>query len=80
MFSTEGGMDIEDVAADAPDALLRLPVDIRAGFYRRDAEALLEAWGSARPSDQSSTAGERSMRVYRDLDAELIEINPLPSR
>ena len=37
MFSTEGGMDIEEVAARAPNKLYRRSVDIRRGFSRADA-------------------------------------------
>ena len=41
MFSTEGGMDIEEVAASHPDKLVRLPVDIRKGVDRSAIETML---------------------------------------
>ena len=41
LFSAEGGMDIEEVNADAPEQVLRLPIDIRPGSRRCDAAALL---------------------------------------
>jgi succinyl-CoA synthetase beta subunit len=41
MFSTRGGMDIEEVAASEPEAVRRLVVDIAAGFDARQAEGLL---------------------------------------
>ena len=31
IVSTEGGMNIEDVARDNPDAIVKIPVDINAG-------------------------------------------------
>src|SRR3546814_3325105 len=42
LFSTEGGMDIEDVAAEHPDKLVRLPIDLRRGV---DAVAVADALG-----------------------------------
>src|SRR5512134_2090988 len=41
IFSTAGGMDIEEVAATAPEKLRRLPVDIRHGLSQSDAAKLV---------------------------------------
>ena len=41
LFSVEGGMDIEEVNASAPEKVLRLPIDIRTGLSQADAAALL---------------------------------------
>ncbi len=38
LFSADGGMDIEELAATRPDSLLRLPIDIRTGLERERAE------------------------------------------
>ena len=35
LFSVEGGIDIEEVNATAPEKVLRLPIDIRTGSRRR---------------------------------------------
>ena len=42
MFSAVGGMDIEEIAEQSPDALRRAIVDVRHGFGAEDARALLE--------------------------------------
>lgn len=74
MFSTEGGMDIEEVAAERPEAIRRANPDIRTGFDHQAARSMLE--GLDVPA---ATAGFLAdlYRVWRDKDAELVEINPL---
>lgn len=67
LYSNEGGMDIEELAASRPEALQRVPIDIEAGF---DAATLDAPAGVVE-------ALTRLYRLYRDSDAELLEINPL---
>ena len=76
MFSAQGGMDIEEIAANNPEALVRFPVEVRAGLDR-DAlsTALPEVEGISK--DALVDLIERLHRVYRDNDAELVEVNPL---
>lgn len=77
LFSTEGGMDIEEVAATRPDALRRHAVDPDRGFDGAAARALLAGLdlggAEAQVADILAALYEASGRV----DAELIEINPL---
>ena len=77
MVSSEGGMDIEEVAATKPAALRRHVVDILAGFSEHDATALVEGLdlGPAAPGVAQTLAA--LYRLYRERDAELLEINPL---
>lgn len=78
LFSTEGGMDIEEVGAREPGLVRRLPVDIRAGLAEPDVRGLLD--GSGLPpavADQVVAVLLAMYRLYRDVDAELVEINPL---
>jgi succinyl-CoA synthetase beta subunit len=77
LFSTEGGMDIEEVAATRPDALRRLHVPVARGVQRGDVEAMLDGLdlGAARTAIADTLL--RLYAAYRDSDAELIEINPL---
>ena len=56
MFSTEGGMDIEEVAARAPGKIRRHPVDIRRGFGPADAKALVSGLGLGPAEDQVAAA------------------------
>ena len=45
MFSSEGGMDVEEVAASMPDRLRRAPVDIARGLDLESARAMLDGLG-----------------------------------
>ena len=80
LFSAEGGMDIEEIAARHPAALLRFPVDIRTG---PDAQVLRGALARALPPvadpDRAALVDllRRLYSVYAGSDAELVEINPL---
>lgn len=76
LFSPEGGMDIEEIAAEHPDALLQLPINILKGLNE---EALAAA---VRRYDPPAAGAITDILVklydaYRASDAELIEINPL---
>jgi succinyl-CoA synthetase beta subunit len=77
MFSTEGGMDIEEVAATAPGKLRREPVDIRRGCSRADAAALIRGLGLGAAEDGVADTLVRLYEAYAAFDAELLEINPL---
>ena len=77
MFSTEGGMDIEEVAASTPEKLLKAPVDIRKGFDFAQAKALLAQAGLAGSEDAVADALVKLYSAYTADDAELLEINPL---
>jgi succinyl-CoA synthetase beta subunit len=75
MASTEGGMEIEEVAATNPGALLRVPVDALAGV---DAAAVAAAF----PADvRAEVAGvvAKLWAVFVAEDCTLVEVNPLAS-
>ncbi|WP_028921790.1 ATP-grasp domain-containing protein [Pseudonocardia acaciae] len=71
LFSTAGGMDVEDA-----DLVRRLPVDIRAGLTEPDARTLLDGLAPA-VADRVAAVLLALYRLYRDVDAELVEVNPL---
>ena len=77
MFSAEGGMDIEEVAATAPESLRRQPVDIRRGLARADAEALIRGAGLGAAGAGVADTIVKLYAAYAASDAELLEINPL---
>ncbi|MGQ0749149.1 MAG: ADP-forming succinate--CoA ligase subunit beta [Betaproteobacteria bacterium] len=77
MFSTEGGMDIEEVVATAPDKLRRHAVDIRHGFSPSEAQRLVKDLGPGTAEGKVAEALARLYAAYVALDAELLEINPL---
>jgi succinyl-CoA synthetase beta subunit len=77
LFSTLGGMEVEEAAAEDPDALRRAAVDIRGGFMAGDAAALLDGLLPEAERDAVAEVLHKLYGVYRDNDAELVEINPL---
>jgi succinyl-CoA synthetase beta subunit len=77
LFSTEGGMDIEEVAAARPDAIRRHSLDIDQDFDPAAARQMLDGL-ELRGAEATVAAILASLyKIYRERDAELIEINPL---
>ena len=77
LFSTEGGMDIEEVAAERPEAIRRQIVDARQGFSEADARAMLDGLDLGGSEAAVAAVLARLYGAYRDTDAELLEVNPL---
>ena len=79
MFTTQGGVEIEEVAANDPDALVRLHIDPLEGFQPWVARRLVYGAGVADPSEQKQIAAivEQLYRCFVESDAMLCEINPL---
>jgi len=77
MFSPEGGMDVEGIAASMPERLRRRPVDILRGFDADAAHAMLEGLGLGSGAGPVAEALVALYRAWRDNDAELLEVNPL---
>ena len=79
MFTTQGGMDIEEVAAKTPDALVRLHVDALEGFQPWQARRLVYDGRVSDPSEQKQIAAiaGKLYEAFVGCDAMLCEINPL---
>ena len=77
LFSTEGGMDIEEVAEQKPDAIRRHVVDVVSGFGAADATALLKGLDLGAAAGAIAEVLVKLYRAFCDKDAELLEINPL---
>src|SRR5205809_314637 len=79
MLTTEGGVEIEEVAATKPEALARLHVDPLEGFQPYQARRLIYGAGIAEPEEQKQIVKivEQLYRCFVETDAMLCEINPL---
>ncbi len=77
MFSTEGGMDIEEIAADTPEKLKKHNVDIRHGFSIDDAQKLIIGLDLSGAEAGVAETLVKLYDAYITNDAELLEINPL---
>jgi succinyl-CoA synthetase beta subunit len=79
MFTTQGGIDIEQVAAESPDALVRLHVDPLEGFQPYQARRLVYGARVKDPGEQKQIAAivGKLYKAFVACDAMLCEINPL---
>jgi succinyl-CoA synthetase beta subunit len=79
MLTTEGGIEIEQVADENPEALARLHVDPLEGFQPYQARRLIYGAGIEDPGEQKQILGiiERLYDCFVESDAMLAEINPL---
>ena len=77
LFSPLGGMDVEEAAEQDPNAMRRLPVDIRTGLSMDQAATLLDGLDLDAHRDAIADTLVKLYDVYRARDGELLEINPL---
>ena len=78
MVSSQGGMDIEAVAADSPEALVKRHIDPTTPFDVAAARPIVEAAGLAEDAlDGAAEVLAKLAEVAQEEDATLIEVNPL---
>ena len=78
MASREGGMEIEQLAVEKPEALARVPVDALVGLDDAKAREIVAAGGfPADVAEQVVAAVQKLWDVFVNEDATLVEVNPL---
>jgi succinyl-CoA synthetase beta subunit len=78
MASREGGMEIEQLAVERPDALARVAVDPLVGIDEAKGREIAHAAGfTGEVADGVAAVAQQLWTVYRDEDATLVEVNPL---
>jgi len=78
MCSSEGGMEIEQLAVERPDALARIPVDPIVGVDRAKAAEIVAAGKiPAAVADQAADVIVKLWDTFVGEDATLVEVNPL---
>jgi succinyl-CoA synthetase beta subunit len=79
MLTTEGGVDIEEVATERPESLARLHVDPLEGFQPYQARRLIYTAGLVEPDEQKQVLAivGKLYAAFVGTDAMLCEINPL---
>jgi succinyl-CoA synthetase beta subunit len=76
--SSEGGVEIEDIASEKPDSLIRVTVEPAVGMQPFQAREIAFKLGIDKSlSSQAITTLLGCYRAFRDLDATMVEINPL---
>ncbi|PID53685.1 MAG: ADP-forming succinate--CoA ligase subunit beta [Micrococcales bacterium] len=78
MASVEGGMEIEKLAVEKPEALARVAVDPQVGVDAQKAAEIVDAAGFAADiRDQVIDVIRKLWALYSEEDATLVEVNPL---
>jgi len=78
MCSAEGGMEIEQLAVERPDALARIPIDPIAGVDRAKAAEIAAAGKiPAAVAEQAADVIVKLWETFVEEDATLVEVNPL---
>ena len=78
MASTEGGMDIEQVAEETPEKIIRVAIDPATGIQAHHCRTVAFGLGLAGNQVKSATRFLTAMyKAFTELDASLVEINPL---
>jgi succinyl-CoA synthetase beta subunit len=78
MASVQGGMEIEEVAATAPEALAKVPVDPVVGLDAGKAAEIVQAAGF--PAELAEAVADTVLKLWEVFvaeDATLVEVNPL---
>lgn len=76
--SSQGGMDIETVAKESPDAIHTTPIDIKVGVTDEIARNIATELGfSEQCIEEAKTTIQNLYKVFMEKDATQIEINPL---
>jgi len=78
MCSKEGGMDIEQLAVERPEALARIPVDPNVGLDQAKADEIVAAAGfDAADAAEIARVLQILGKAYGEEDTTLVEVNPL---
>ena len=78
MVSTEGGTEIEEVAENTPDKILRVAIDPAVGLTDFQARELAFGLGLSGNAFKSGVKFMKALaKAAQDLDSDLVEINPL---
>ncbi|HBP30422.1 MAG: ADP-forming succinate--CoA ligase subunit beta [Advenella sp.] len=78
MASSEGGMDVEEVAEKTPEKILKVFVDPAQGFTDDEARELARGIGVPEASvEKAAVEFQKLYKAYWDTDSSLAEINPL---
>ena len=76
--STEGGMDIEKVAAEKPNKITTVKVDLKSNIQREDINKIIEPFNfDSKQKEIAQKLIESLYKILIEKDAVLIEINPL---
>jgi len=78
MVSTEGGVNIEEVAKNTPEKIIKIWIDPEEYLNDEKAQELAEGLNlSSQLTEQAIPIFKNMYKCYKDMDTSLLEINPL---
>lgn len=75
--SKKGGMNIEDVAAESPEHIIKMPINVEKGLVDEDLEKVAQQMGFKNETGFAIQQIKRLYEMFQKTDALLVEINPL---
>lgn len=76
--SRQGGMNIEEVAASDPSAIITTPINFKSGLSSEEAYGVAEKLGFAEGNKAAAAKMFQDLyKIFKEKDATQIEINPL---
>ncbi|KAI9478062.1 MAG: hypothetical protein EXX96DRAFT_608649 [Benjaminiella poitrasii] len=76
--SSQGGVDIESVAAQNPEAIVTMPIDVKVGLPKEKALELAQKLGfTPKGQEQAAETFMGLYKLFNERDATQVEINPL---
>lgn len=75
--SPEGGMEIEEIAVKSPEHILKVEIPSDGCLETSHLSAVIQFMGWESISEEASSFLQSLARVFKEIDAELLEINPL---
>ncbi len=77
MMSKAGGVDIEELAKNQPEAIIKFPISISKGIETEKLKPIVhDLFGTGRLSDQAFPVIERLYKLFVEKDCSLVEVNP----
>lgn len=78
MISGEGGMEIEELARDKPDAIIKYPIDILEGFEEYEIKKILKNFKfDERITSEIENIALALYKIFIEYECDVAEINPL---
>lgn len=76
--SSQGGVDIEGVAAENPEAIITMPIPLKTGLTKDMALDVAQRMGfSPKVQDQAAESFMNLFKIFNERDATMVEINPM---
>jgi len=78
MVSKYGGMEIEELAKDKPEAIIKCPIDILSGIEKEEVKEIIKKLGfDEKITDKITDVALSLYKIFTEYECEVAEINPL---